>query len=258
MVFSIIVLKCCWGPTTYQVMSNSQIDNSVLKVLNASYAINELNGEDVSNFNLIISFNDSTKQVSGFSGCNRFFGLFTLENNNIKFKNLSLTKMFCNETSNHMEQKLLQTFNNAHLVLFSNDGFSLFNKKKVLLATSKKIDKIYSIEYTASSRGVYKQVIINEKNILKITKRDGKPISKNCSSEAWEHILTTMKFIEIKNIPKLEPPSKNFQFDGAAMAHLKIIKGNEIYESAPFDHENPPEKIAELVKEILSISENME
>lgn len=259
MIFSIIVLRCCWGPTDYQLMSDIQNRDSTLKELNGNYNINELNGEDVSSFNLNITFNDSTKQVSGFSGCNRFFGSYTIDNNKLKFSNLGSTKMLCNEVSNHIEQDLFKAFNKANIVLFRKGGFSFFNNKKLLLiATKQTTNDNLNIEYTASSRGTYKQIIINKKTISTITKRGGKPIVKNCSSNDWNRIIKNLKPVEVANISELEPPSKDFQFDGAAITRLKITKDGKDYETQSFDHGNPPKEITELVKEILSISENIE
>lgn len=259
MIFSMIILRCCWGPTDYQIMSDLQSRDLTLKELNGNYNINELNSKDVSSFNLNITFNDSTKQVSGFSGCNRFFGSYTIDNNKLNFSNLGSTRMFCDEASNHIEQDLLKAFNKANLVLFRKDGFSFFNNKKLLLIATKEIlNDDLNIEYTASSRGTYKQIIINKKTISTVTKRGGKPIIKNCSSNNWNRIIKNLKPIEIANISELEPPSKDFQFDGAAIARLKITKDGKDYETQSFDHGNPPKEIIELVKEILSISENIE
>lgn len=253
-----IVLRCCWGPTDYQLISDLQNDETILKELNGTYTINTLNGEDVSSFNLNIYFNDSTKQVSGFSGCNRFFGAYTIDNNTLNFSDLGTTRMFCSEEKNHLENNLLTAYGKANVIFFTKNGFSIYNKKKLLLTASKDIEEVFNIEYIASSRGSYKQIIINNKTISTITKRGGKPVIKNCNTEDWNRIIKRLKPIKVENMSKLEPPSKDFQFDGAAMARLKITADGKDYETQSFDHGNPPKDIAELVKEILSISENIE
>tara|TARA_R110002049_G_scaffold24361_1_gene86518 strand:+ start:1631 stop:2350 length:720 start_codon:yes stop_codon:yes gene_type:complete len=239
-------------------MSDLQNNDSILKELNGSYQISTLKGEDVSSFNLNMAFNDSTKQVSGFSGCNRFNGSYTLENNTLKFSELGTTRMFCTKDKNDVEYNLLKTFGKANLIGFTKNGFSIYNKKKLLLSASKEIEEVSSIEYTASSRGTYKQIIINKKTISTVSKRGGKSISKNGSTDGWERIIKALKYIQVENISELEPPSKDFQFDGAAIARLKITSAGKDYETQSFDHGNPPEELAELVKEILSISENIE
>lgn len=116
----------------------------------------------------------------------------------------------------------------------------------------------YVIDYTTSSRGVYNQIIINEKIISSFQKRGVEPNSKPCDEKNWNTIIEMLGSIDIETISTLKAPSKAFQYDGAAIAHLKITKGDKTYESEPFDHGNPPKYIAELVKEILSISKNIE
>lgn len=115
-----------------------------------------------------------------------------------------------------------------------------------------------SLEYSAHSRGTFKHILINKKNISAVNKRGGTPIVKSCTEADWETILKTLKHVDIENIPNLKAPSENRFFDGAAIASLKIIYDGKTYESQSFDHGNPPKEIAQLVKEILSISENIE
>ncbi|SFZ89743.1 hypothetical protein SAMN05428642_101536 [Flaviramulus basaltis] len=115
-----------------------------------------------------------------------------------------------------------------------------------------------SVEYTASSRGIYKQIIVDKKTISTLQKRGGIPTTKVCNETYWDNLIKVIKSINIDSISSLQAPSKAFQYDGAAIANLKITHNGKTHETPPFDHGNPPKKIAELVKEILSISENIE
>jgi hypothetical protein len=67
-----------------------------------------------------------------------------------------------------------------------------------------------------------------------------------------------LKPVNVENIPNLKAPSEKRFYDGAAIATLSIVYNGETYTTPSFDHGNPPNEIAELVKEILSISENIE
>ncbi|MCR8667003.1 hypothetical protein NO995_04875 [Aestuariibaculum sp. M13] len=115
-----------------------------------------------------------------------------------------------------------------------------------------------SIEYSAISRGTYKNIIINKKEISFQKKRASKALVKPCSEENWTSIYNTLKTVDIPYIPNLKAPSDKRMYDAAAIAKLKITYQDSVYESQPFDHGNPPQEIAELVKEILSITENIE
>ncbi|TGV01958.1 hypothetical protein [Flavivirga rizhaonensis] len=122
-----------------------------------------------------------------------------------------------------------------------------------------KIDQeAISVEYTTQSRGRYKNIKINKKTISIIDKKGNTPLSKTCSEAHWNILLKALKPINVENMPNLKAPSEDRFFDGAAIARLKIIYDGTTYETQPFDHGNPSKEIKELVKEILSISENIE
>lgn len=256
---SIVILRCCWGPTEYQLMQHLQNDDTILKALNGTYNINTLNQEDVSAFKLHITFDDDTKKISGFSGCNRFFGSYTLNKNSLNLSSLGSTRMLCSEDKNKIENALLKAFDKADTVLFSENGFSLFNKKKPLLSATRLPKKsTLSFEYSAISRGSYKHVKINKDTIHFSKKRNSSSLKTPCDAAYWNTLTKLYDNVDLKSIPNLEAPSKAFQYDGAAIAHLKITSNGKTYESAPFDHGNPPKEIAALVKAILSSAENIE
>ena len=119
-------------------------------------------------------------------------------------------------------------------------------------------EQVISFEYTASTRGYYQKIIITESEILKTTKREGNLKGIVCPLEDWNELKALLKPIHLEQIPVFNPPSKDFQFDGAPLSRLKVTSNGKIYETQGFDHGNPPKEIADLVKEILSISENIE
>ncbi|MDO7171024.1 hypothetical protein [Mariniflexile sp. AS56] len=115
-----------------------------------------------------------------------------------------------------------------------------------------------TVEYSAMSRGLYKVIKINKKTITYASLREVAPIIKLCDDTNWDYILQALKQINIENLPNLKAPSENRLFDGAAIGKLKITYEGKTYETPSFDHGNPHHEIAELVKEMLSISENIE
>ena len=123
---------------------------------------------------------------------------------------------------------------------------------------SKKNQDTISIEYSAHSRGTYKHIIVNKKQISIENRRGESPIIKTCNEAHWDALLKALKPVDIENIPNLKAPSEKRFYDGAAIASLTIIYNGETYATTSFDHGNPPKEIAELVKEMVSISENIE
>lgn len=115
-----------------------------------------------------------------------------------------------------------------------------------------------SFEYSTQSRRNYKNVKINKKSVAVTNKKNMPPLTKTCSEKHWKNLLNAIKPMDVENIPNLKAPSQKRLFDGAAIARLKIIYNGTTYETKPFDHGNPPKDIETLVKEILSVSENIE
>jgi hypothetical protein len=60
--------------------------------------------------------------------------------------------------------------------------------------------------------------------------------------------------LDLTLINDLDVPSKRHRFDGAMLALVKVQIGEKIYESVPFDHDNPPEQLRPLVDYLISIS----
>ncbi len=249
----IIVQSCKCQKETTKMLDETQQEKPT-EILNGTYSISSIENNKTLPENLNITFDKNTNKVSGFSGCNQFSGTYKTKGNTILFSKLSTTKMYC-ENIMHVEQKLLNILNNVNSFSVEKNQINLKNNNLILIQASK---NNYTIIYSASSRGTFKKITINKKSISSLNKRGGTPIIKSCNEENWNSILKKLELININALSSLEAPSKKFQFDGAALAHLKITNGDNIYESPPFDHGNPPKEIEALVKEILSISENIE
>lgn len=249
----------CGTNHIYRDMEAQKHDNTILKEFNGKYYINTIGNEDISDYNVNIVFNAKTNKVSGFLGCNRFFGHYKSRPQVLELGDLGLTKMYCPGEANKIENKLLKVFSKARLVYYKENGFSLYDKKKELLSAIKEDPNLnVSFEYSAISRGTYKLIKVNQKSISSTSKQKGKPKNKVCDKDEWQKLIKAFKTFEVNNMPNLKAPSEKRLFDGAAIANLKVTYNGKVYESQSFDHGNPPKEIALLVKEILSISENIE
>ena len=249
MLFSIITLKTCDS-------SNMQKSNTML---NNTYSVKMLNGKRVSEFKLTIAFNDSTKQVSGFSGCNRFFGSYTIEDATLRIRSLASTRKMCSPKFNTIESDMLDQLSRVNALVLENDVLKLLEEDNVLLKAEKKdTSPLMSFEYLQQSRGNFQSIKINKKTISIQNKRAGDIIKIKCHDEQWQKLVTEIENVKLENIPNLEAPSQKRFFDGAAIAKLKVIYEGKTYETSSFDHGNPHPAIANLVKEILSIAQNIE
>jgi heat shock protein HslJ len=235
-------------------------DNTEKQSLNGSFQINTLSDSIITDYKLTFEFNIETKQITGFSGCNRFSGTYNVHENNLKIGPIASTRMYCDDSANKIEIKLLDYLSKVDSFKYDKGILSFLSNKKILIesVSAVKQNDTVSMEYSAHSKGIYNHIVINQKNISVENKRDTTPIIKLCSEANWDILLKALKPVDIENIPNLKAPSEKRFYDGAAIANLKIIYNGETYETPSFDHGNPPIEIAALVKEILSISENIE
>lgn len=239
-----------------RVNTTAQDSNIVLK---GTYVISQLLDEDITEYNLELTFNPEEQKVNGFSGCNRFFGAYTHHQNHLTFGTLGATKMFCNDMKNNLESTLFESLSKIDGIKSKDSIIELLGNNKVVLTMSKKQDQAsVTFEYSALSRGTYTNISISKKEISVINKRDSEPIIQPCSETFWNNLLEALKLVSIENLEHLEAPSQKRLYDGAAIANLTIIHNGIVYKSASFDHGNPPKEIEPLVKEILSVSENID
>jgi hypothetical protein len=114
------------------------------------------------------------------------------------------------------------------------------------------------IEYTANSRGLYNNTVIENKTVSVIKTRDGKPVSNSLTDAELNTLISEFQKVNLEEIPSLKAPTEKRFHDGAAMANLKITYKGKTYESQTFDNGFPPEKIKNLVNKILSFSKKEE
>jgi hypothetical protein len=114
------------------------------------------------------------------------------------------------------------------------------------------------IEYTANSRGLYNNTVVENKTVSVTNTRDGKPVSNSLTDSQWNTLIKEFKKVNLEEIPSLKAPTQKRFHDGAAMADLKITYKGKTYESQTFDNGFPPEKIKNLVNTILSFSKKAE
>ncbi|OYX28587.1 MAG: hypothetical protein B7Z06_01125 [Flavobacteriales bacterium 32-35-8] len=248
----LISLNTCCNSKTMAVKETN------LMTLNGTYHVKTLNNNDVSVNNMTINFNKEVGVISGFSGCNRFTGTYSLENGLLKVGPLASTKMYCQDR-HQIESEMQQVLSKANNILIEDGMLKLLSDKKIILVASKEQDnKSVSFNYSALSRGRFLDITIND-SIISISKnREVKPVSKAITSENWKKLNSLLESISLDSISTLKSPTEARFYDGASIGTLKISKNGTVYESSSFDHGTPPQEIEALVKEILSLSENIE
>lgn len=73
------------------------------------------------------------ENVSGFSGCNRYFGKFATKKNKLSFKQMACTQMACPQQDMNLESRYLQLLDKVNSFTMRNDTLMLMKDDKVLL-----------------------------------------------------------------------------------------------------------------------------
>jgi hypothetical protein len=113
------------------------------------------------------------------------------------------------------------------------------------------------LEYTASSRGFYQKITIENQKVT-IEKDRGKKkkesIVTEISDKDWKELTKCFKTIPLDSLEMLKAPTQKRFHDGAAIAHFKVIYKDKTLETDAFDHGYPPEAIKKLVTKINSFA----
>lgn len=112
------------------------------------------------------------------------------------------------------------------------------------------------IEYTANTRGFYQKITIQNQKAMVFKNRNNseKPSVIAISDSEWRDFLNYFESINLDKLATLKAPTEKRFYDGAAIANLKIVYKDKIYETTSFDHGHPPEEIKDLVNKINSFA----
>ncbi|RAJ18040.1 META domain-containing protein [Olleya aquimaris] len=259
-LFSILLNGC---GSTDQANATADMKQNINENLNGSFIVSKLGESTSTKEDLTINFDDATKRVSGFSGCNNYSGSYQIKDKKIAILNLISTEKACLDTTNMVESKMLQMLTEANSfkiknneVIFLNDTKELFNAKpNTISETAKQTqDNSMIIEYTAITRGTYKMVKVDQNTIKSQLSRTAQEETTACSKDNWNTLKSLAESIDLQALRTIEPPSKAHQYDGAAIANLTITVNGETYQTPAFDHGNPPKEIADLVNKLLDLA----
>ena len=253
-LLSIITFTSCSG-SKYQVSNEN--------LMSKTYNIIELSGKNVSRKGATITFNLDENNVYGTSGCNNFNGSFTLDKSTITFGPIMSTKKMCPDMT--IEDELFKYLKGSKTISIQDSILNLIGDSNAILFKAKiakqeqktSQSKMITFEYKAVSRGFFLVIAIsNDGNYLTVTTTPNmKPAKQSFPENEWHSLMEALDKINIEELPKLEPPSKQHQYDGAPVTTLKITRDGQPFETMAFDHGNPPKELQEIVKILLSFSE---
>lgn len=112
------------------------------------------------------------------------------------------------------------------------------------------------IEYTATTRGFYQQIVVQNQKFSVAKDRNGneKLVQQDISKSDWKKIIEAFQDIDLEEIPNMKGPTEKRFYDGAAIANIKITYKGKTYGTSGFDHGNPPIEIEKLVNRITQLA----
>jgi len=116
MKFTYLILCCTLLFTSCNSTKNSKQKNDS-HALQGEYNIKSVNTTSLSNDELTINFNDVEKRISGYSGCNNFFGNYNKDQNTLQFYKIGSTRKLCPNIMK-VEKELLDALNKTKKISF--------------------------------------------------------------------------------------------------------------------------------------------
>jgi heat shock protein HslJ len=87
--------------------------------------------------NLTISLDRSVGKVSGYSGCNRYFGSFILEGKSLTFDQMGSTRKMCFGDANKIENEFLKLLPKIKTFTFENNTLNFISNGDILIKAKK-------------------------------------------------------------------------------------------------------------------------
>lgn len=121
------------------ILFTSCASNNKPKTLDGNWEVTSL--KEISNFDVAPNFimNLKTMKVAGFSGCNRFFGSFKVENNNLTFHSMGGTKMACPDFT--VENLFITTIPEVKSFSFNKDLLQFRSENNEVIMTMRPIEE---------------------------------------------------------------------------------------------------------------------
>ncbi|MEG0795259.1 MAG: META domain-containing protein [Odoribacter sp.] len=116
---------------------------NIAKLNDVKWVLQTMNGKEIKlsdqNSEIFIQFNEVDKRANGRAGCNRFFGNYEMEDQQLKFSPMGATRMACPDLQ--LESEFFQMLDEVDTYQIKDNQLS-FNSKGNVVAVFKKTDEV--------------------------------------------------------------------------------------------------------------------
>lgn len=121
--------------------------------------------------------------------------------------------------------------------------------------TAQEKDKPLRVYYTASSRGYYYEIALQEPVIKVFHSRDRQVAAESAlPEETWKEIRNILLKIELKTLPDIHTYIDDAAVDKTAIAQLRVCHGGKSYKSPEFDQNKAPKALKSLISKMQSLA----
>ena len=106
--------------------------------LNNKWEVISMNGIDSLEINPTIQFDEKEKRISGFSGCNNYFGAYSTEKNNLSFSQMGSTRKMCPDMT--IENTFVNYLKSVSYYKIENEKLNFFSKNDELMISCELAD----------------------------------------------------------------------------------------------------------------------
>ena len=117
---------------------------------------------------------------------------------------------------------------------------------------------IPTLEYEANTRGFYRKITISDKKAWVIPTRDAQAVEVAITEADWKELTGLYQSVDQENLPNLKDPTQKRFYDGAPIAHFRILTQDKTFETVAFDGGYPPAEIERIVNKIIAIGDKVE
>jgi heat shock protein HslJ len=137
-IFTIVLHSCDTTKKVIDVAGNVQ--------LSGTYTVSNIDGKAVTQLSdktTNITFVGLDKTIRGNTGCNSFFGSYSLDLYALSFSDIGQTEMYCDEATMTIETKFMEALRDTGSYSIEGKVLTLYSKvdRSVLLKANKDIQK---------------------------------------------------------------------------------------------------------------------
>jgi hypothetical protein len=119
-----------------------------------------------------------------------------------------------------------------------------------LMALTSSPKPVVSVELTLQTRGFYKSIIVTAQQTM--VDINGQRRQQPTPANQWQAILKTLQGVHLEDLSSLPTDVSRSSVDAALSARVRIKTAAQTYESATYDHPNPPAVLVPLVKALVA------